>query len=675
MNTKIENLINEQNYEKALCEIDRYECETSDDPDISTYKFLCYNGLGETQICLDHAKEAVKNQPYEADVHYNCGYAYEANGNLFDAYEQYMIASEIISAGNTGNVLLSQVLEMSQRVLERILDIAEKGLFENEKLARHNLDYIVNKNNYKFGVRYPEFHAGLAVIGNEYFDYKCLQRMFAGLCGLKSAFNLDCERLNTDTIYEKAELQRTSPSIKGAEINCEKESYIPIVMDIRGCIKFELEQINRHVEVIYNSPLQYVNYRVPKGKVRIASENAFRLGEVIPIGHDANRKRLVLNIFVDGLSQTVLDDSFKTLMPHTYKYFKHGMKCSNAYTAGDWTFPSIASITTGQTLPEHKMLHSKILRKLDADTPILFEYFKNAGYNTTKIGGNWRIAPNYGYARGMNRVKYQHMYMGYSVEQVIADVEEQMHSMADTDQFIWMEIGELHLVADEINMAPLQSEFMIWENEQYSGKINSVKQKYDETKIKYYKKQIEYIDRRLASLYQYIEENYDPNDVVVSLFADHGQGYLIKPEEDFLSNERTNIAFMFKNGELEGETDEVISACDYSGILCKLAGIDYNYAGTDANLPLSFGGTREREFCVTESIHVGDPYEIVLNGKNFKFYLKGRQNVTAECRVPLDEYDVLLVGEQGQAIEDENKIKYYTEWCLNHIGTCRIFNN
>ena len=36
---------------------------------------------------------------------------------------------------------------------------------------------------------------------------------------------------------------------------------------------------------------------------------------------------------------------------------------------------------------------------------------------------------------------------------------------------------------------------------------------------------------------------------------------------------------MFKNGELEGETDEVISACDYSGILCKLAGIDYNYAG------------------------------------------------------------------------------------------------
>ena len=675
MNKQIENLIREQNYEKALCEIEQYEIRNKKDVDINTYKFLCYCGLEEFSKCLDHAIASVKSQPYDADVHYNCGYAFEVNGFLYESYEQYMVASEIILAGNNGNVILEQVLENAQMVLDKIVDLTQNDGIRRNEVERHCLDYLVNKNKYKFGVRYPEFHAEFDVIGSDYYDYSLLDRMFIGICDLKSAYSLYCENLKANTVDERAEMQRTSAPIKWAEIDCKKESYVPIVTNTRCAISFELEQINRNVEVIYNSPLQYVNYRVPKGKVRIASENAFRLGEVIPIGHDASRKRLVLNIFVDGLSQTVLDDSFKTLMPHTYKYFKYGMKCSNAHTAGDWTFPSIASITTGQTLPEHKMLHSKISKKLDVDTPILFEYFKNAGYNTTKIGGNWRIAPNYGYARGMNRVKYQHMYMGYSVEQVIADVEEQMHSMADTDQFIWMEIGELHLVADEINMAPLQSEFMIWENEQYSGKINSVKQKYDETKIKYYKKQIEYIDRRLASLYQYIEENYDPNDVVVSLFADHGQGYLIKPEEDFLSNERTNIAFMFKNGELEGETDEIISACDYSGILCKLAGIDYNYAGTDANLPLSFGGTSEREFCVTESIHVGDPYEIVLNGKNFKFYLKGRQNVTAECRVPLDEYDVLLVDEQGQTIEDENKIKYYTEWCLNHIGTCRIFNN
>ena len=40
------------------------------------------------------------------------------------------------------------------------------------------------------------------------------------------------------------------------------------------------------------------------------------------------------------------------------------------------------------------------------------------------------------------------------------------------------------------------------------GKINSVKQEYDETKRKYYLKQIEYVDRKLAGLYQYIENNH-----------------------------------------------------------------------------------------------------------------------------------------------------------------------
>lgn len=107
---------------------------------------------------------------------------------------------------------------------------------------------------------------------------------------------------------------------------------------------------------------------------------------------------------------------------------------------------------------------------------------KNAGYNTTKIGGNWRIAPNYGYARGMNRVHYQHMYEGFPIEKVVSEVEEQIHTMRETDQFIWMEIGELHLIADEYNVAPLQEQFMIWENDNINGKINSVKQEYDETK-------------------------------------------------------------------------------------------------------------------------------------------------------------------------------------------------
>ena len=64
-------------------------------------------------------KKAVVMQPYIADVHYNCGYAYELNGYLYEAYEQYIITSEIISAGNKSSVELEVVIENAQTVLKK----------------------------------------------------------------------------------------------------------------------------------------------------------------------------------------------------------------------------------------------------------------------------------------------------------------------------------------------------------------------------------------------------------------------------------------------------------------------------------------------------------------------------------------------------------------------------
>lgn len=671
MNKLIEDLITKQKYEEALSSTTEYELLQPGDSDIYTYRFLCYIGIGNNELALQYAKKAVKEQPYVADVHYNCAYAYEINNYLYEAYEQYAIVSEMISYGNRSDVSLNDIAINVKRLLGQVLNSVQINM-----LYKHKLDYVVDNNKYMFGVLQSEFHSGVDIIGSEYMDYMCLDKMYVGCTGLKCSYDvLYCGELRADTIHSRAELQRVSDVLHNKKIICEYESFVPVIAEEQGNILWTINEGDRQALVPYNSSYQYVNYRVPKGITELSSDMEFRGGEVIPIYHDPNRKKLVLNIFVDGLSETVLGERFNELMPHTYRFFKKGLVCTNTHTAGDWTFPSVASIVTGQTLANHKMLHSKILRKIDINTPILFEYFKDAGYNTTKIGGNWRVAPNYGYARGMNRVKYQNMHRGYNVEEVVADVEEQMHSMRDTDQFIWMEIGELHLIADEIYNAPFQSEFMVWENEHYNGKINSVKQNYDETKIKYYKKQIEYIDRRLAGLYQYIEENYKDEEIIVSLFADHGQGYLIKPQDEFLCDERSKIAFMFRGSNVSGVTDEIISSCDYSGIMCKLAGIDYDYSKTDANLPAVFGGSSERDFCITESIHVGDPYQIVLNGKDFKFYLKGFENVNTECRIPLNDFKTMLLDNNGNEIHDKERISYYTEWCLKHISSCRIFDN
>lgn len=674
MNGKIEQLIMNGKYQEAWIAIAEYEKEYPFDADMDTYRFLCLNNAGEHQMALQYAYRAVQNQPYVADAHYNCGYAFELCENYFQAYEQYAVAKELALGGNPIGVPIEKIEESMQQILNIIMNRAQLGETDDIETDKRWINYIANMDRINWGIRRPVFHDGTNMIAQKYNDYPDLPEIFAGITGMQSAYHMIRNKLYVNTIMEETDLQRTYAMGSNIEIESDTDCFVPLIMNGPGrlCVQTEKKQ----AEIEYNSPLQYINYRVPKGKLLISSEDReFLLGEMVPIIHDRKRKPLILNIFVDGLSQTVLENHMEMLMPNTYRFFREGMICTNAHTAGDWTFPSIASIVTGQTMANHKMLHSKLLRKIDAETPILFEYFKNAGYNTTKIGGNWRIAPNYGYARGMNRVHYQHMYEGFPIEKVVSEVEEQIHTMRETDQFIWMEIGELHLIADEYNAAPLQEQFVIWENDNTKGKINSVKQEYDETKRKYYLKQIEYVDRKLAGLYQYIENNFEENEIVITLFADHGQGYLVRPEEEFLCDERTKIAFMTRGGGVSGKTEELISACDYTPIICKLAGIEYNYENTDASLPVVYGGEKEREFTVTESIHVGDPYQILLNGRDFTFYLKGIEKVTSECRVPLDTYEVKLSDKNGNILHDKDKINDYTKWCLDHIGSCRIYNN
>lgn len=624
---------------------------------------------------MERYEIAVKNQPYVADAHYDCAVEYENCGRLFEAYEQYSIAIELMAGENPYSFDEMKITEKSEALLDRIAEsISGRENADELRIKKKWIDYIVCQSDIRWGIPYDAFFVKTEVITKEYMDYVYLPKMYVGYAAQiknDAALMAEGEKASKTCSTYKAELQRIF--FKGTNVTIESdcEYFLPMIADTQMTLDMEVEGESHTMP--YASPWRYIHFRMPAGKCTLRSDEPFRLGEKIPIRHSGERKKLILNIFVDGLSQMVLREDFEGLMPYTYRYFKKGLICNHVHSEGDWTFPSIASIVTGQTMANHKMLHSKLRRKIDLDTPMLFEYFKEAGYNTSKIGGNWRITPCYGYARGMNRVLFQNHYLGYPAESIVSDVIEQIHGMRDTDQFIWMEIGELHQVADNLGLADLVQEFSVEESRETTKGFNSVKQSYDPMKIQYYKKQIERVDRKLAALYQYMEDHYTDDEIIVTLFSDHGQSYLIKPEEEFLSEGRSSVAFMVRGSGVTGQTDEVISTCDYTPIVCKLAGLAYSYDNTDAHLPLAFGGDGEREFAVVETIHVGDPYEIALKGKDFTFYLKGKENVTSECRVPLGEYTVkLLDREEKNTIEDQERIACYTQYCLDHISSCVI---
>lgn len=85
MNGKIEQLIISEQYEEAWFAIAAYEKNCPQDSDIDTYKFICLSNADEPQMALQYAYAAMQNQPYVADVHYNCAYAYQFNcaDNIF----------------------------------------------------------------------------------------------------------------------------------------------------------------------------------------------------------------------------------------------------------------------------------------------------------------------------------------------------------------------------------------------------------------------------------------------------------------------------------------------------------------------------------------------------------------------------------------------------------------
>ena len=168
-------------------------------------------------------------------------------------------------------------------------------------------------------------------------------------------------------------------------------------------------------------------------------------------------------------------------------------------------------------------------------------------------------------------------------------------------------------------------------------------------------------------LYSYIQNNYKENEIVISLFADHGQGYLVSPDKNFLSKERTKVAFMFRgDGVKEQITDEMISTADYVPIMCKLAGIEMSDAKIDGRLPKAFGG-KERKYTITESLHPGDVYTAVANTKEYEIYFVNSEATDNEGRFHLRDYKVYGFYRDGKKVEDEAILKEYENIFIERI--------
>jgi len=412
-----------------------------------------------------------------------------------------------------------------------------------------------------------------------------------------------------------------------------------------------------HKRHIYPNHLNY--YRVSEG-IHFTSEHEFTVGEPVHLVQKGSLKKLVLSFFIDGLSwQLIREEGLEKVMPNTCRFFSEGLICDNFFTVSDWTYPSLPSYVTGYSVPEHMMVHPQIHHPLPDEGKQLFRAMKEAGYYTAMFNNDPRSSSIYGYTKDIDRYVTQHP-VCYRAKRVIPDAIEHIHAFRETNQYLWITIPDLHDIADEVELSlDTIAQIDIVRQQSHEKSATSVKQKYSIDKRLAYIHALQAIDLQFSALYQYIENNFEENEFVVTMFGDHGQTYLIPSGQHHLSRYHSNPGFLVRGSVPCGRSSEYISATDYSHILCELAGTDA-FQSPDGHLPKTFGGSSERDFAITETIHPGDPYMAAFHAPTHAFYYTGEHVMTPDMRLEQGgACEIQLTDHAGAPMDDPALIDKY----------------
>ncbi len=675
---EVENVIQTGSRDEAMIAIGEYEHINPQDADILSMKTVFHLKYGDTEQALKYANEGVNRLPLNGDMQYNLACVYENIGKLYDAYICYIRAGFIYNFTDDEKSTLLAPNSRADDIICQLADLADdKDLSQTEASALlEKINALTSLSNTFCLMFEQSFRDSSCELIGEWYYESLMRKKFAGIFK-EQYFNTPNTPSCKDVIHEKAEFLDGDEGFSYTVDNKCDEYLLPIAVKEPTSHRFETATDN--LLIAQYNPFRFSYYKVAGG-TRISSSSKSIYGNPIPLVFHPDKKRIVMSIFVDGLSYSILrGDGFQENMPYTYDFFSKGTIFNNAYNTGEWTYPSIASYVTGLYTTHHMLFHHTLDYPMPEDVPTLAECFQHNGYYTSKYCGNWRIIPSYGHSRGYDRFVYQHQKVGFKVHEVIADAINQLEAGKDLNQYLWFSIGDLHDIPDRADLPINVQKCLSIKNRVYHGTgPTSVKQEYNPDDKAIYIQTARHIDMWLHILYEYISKNYSNDEIVISLFSDHGQGFLIEREDaHFLSDERSNIPIMFRGSCADGIgfCEETVSAIDYGHILRKLSGINETVDNTDGRLPMVFGNRASREYAYTESIHPGDPYyaAIFSPASNIKFYFTNPSPVKDDGRFILTEYTCYLEDYYGHRVDDEFLKKKYLDITLEHIAPILVY--
>ncbi|MDO4688312.1 sulfatase-like hydrolase/transferase [Plesiomonas shigelloides] len=433
------------------------------------------------------------------------------------------------------------------------------------------------------------------------------------------------------------------------EVSITEDSVIAIMpliatQTLHFTIKNKTTESNYSTSTFTENRFHYIPFKQEE-HVTITSNHNFIVSNQIKMAGNNKKPKLILSIFIDGLSQYFIDNNggLEEMMPNTHHFFAKGIQFTQCFSSGEWTYVSLASMFSGLYTHHHRVFNPSMDSQNLKKTVLFPEYLQKQGYFCTKIDGDWRSVPSSGYIKGMDRIIYQPSLYNMHTESVISETLEHLDAFKEKNNFLWICLPDLHDIADEFETSlshqlktPLQFRSLTKTTE------SSVKKKKDLGKNHRYYQQVKYIDRKLKILYQFIEDNYDNDEIIVSLVSDHGQSYLVD-SDFFMDDGRTRVPLYFRGrGVPMGKVDpSPMQQLDVFPCLLHLADIPIT-KHHDGNIPEVFGG-KNREFTFSESVFPGQPYYAYINDKEHKFFLTTEMNTNQEGIIDLSSCHISLL--------------------------------
>lgn len=664
----IEKSINSAELESAKGLLEKYKYLNPNDLDIYMYDGIIKYYLNEFEEAEKSLKNGIKVCKFNFDLNYNLATVLESNSDFLGAIKYYKRSWYLCNDDDMKN----EIDKIIHKIIDSIGNLKLK--LQDKKNMITSIRKIIEKevNRFEFDNRaYPftsKESSGAASLFKENYFISVYDNYSDMKDGLSIPFDLKTRTLTTVEMYRAS---------KKNKYKLNEQSILPICfLDNKTELKIKESDKEWRIKNKYKN--RYYYYKLSSGS-EILSNKEIVVGEPIELKKNNEIKDVVLNIFIDGLSQSIFDEyGMENIMPNTFKYFSDGTICNNVHTVAEWTLPSVASIFTGKYTVDHKVYHPNYNSELPFENKILSENMNEAGYFTAKIDGNWRNTPSYGYYRGIDRTLYKPSLRGMGVEEIVSELIEHLEAFKGTNQFIWSCVFDAHEVADEFEpkISVQVNTDMKYRNDNEIDKIEkSVKQKYSEIKKYKYIKQLKRIDTYLGVIYNYLNENFDEDKILIALLSDHGQSYLVPESKPLLSEERTKVPMMFKGrGIKRGICNELIETIDFKAIISKLECVKEDIENLSYNLPKYFGGTTKRDFTYSESIFPGDTYKATLNFKDYICYFETNEVTQNDGRVDMNKYNINLIDRYSKSeIEDNELSTRCLEIIFKHMKSLRIY--